>query len=418
MLPKDNEEKKKENDDIDEQQYALISAAMRGDQQETKELLANPDININGVDEKGNSALHWAAYFDEAEVMEILINAPNIDINLKSKRGNTCLHMAAVANAGNSLTLLLNLGTKNSEALFNEQNNWGESALHLAASTGKIKAIEILCKANVDTTLKDNWSRTALRVAYENLEQDAINTLSNYCSAEIVEDAKKVEQSRIKLGKDIEKQQQKDDKDKNVMKGNNNEMLKEFMNEMQIMQKKIKESLSLEKIKEKHAFDVGGKVVDKPVIDPVNDNDDERAGDVNKQKVYKYKLASKFEYGVSPKNLEQLEQWLGDDEINNDGKDMFGWTALHKVIFWQKNEFVVPLLENMSGEAINCIGPEGEAAIHMALSLVLNGGKKKILEWMVQSEKVDKSQKNKAGLTSKEIATKNNADKEILDLLE
>ncbi len=54
------EEKKAENDN--DEIYGLISAAMRGDQQETKELLSNKDININGVDDKGNSALHWAAY--------------------------------------------------------------------------------------------------------------------------------------------------------------------------------------------------------------------------------------------------------------------------------------------------------------------------------------------------------------------
>ena len=383
------EEKKQSDNDMNDKEYALISAAMRGDLEETKELLSNPNINVNFCDEKGNSALHWAAYFDEIEVLELLINSPNIDLNLKSKRGNTCLHLAAVANAGKSLIYLLNLGTKQSQQLFNQQNNWGETALHLAASTGKIKSIEILCKIKaIDVSIKDNWNRSALRVAFENLEQDAINTLSDYCSVDIIEDAKKVEQSRIKLGNN----------------NNNGDMMKEFMNEMQNMQKKIKESLSFEKLKEKHAFDVGGKVVDRKYIDSV-------------PKKYKYKLASKFEYGVSPKTLQQLEQWLGDDEIDNDGKDLYGWTALHKVIFWQKNEYILPLLENMSANAINNIGPEGDAAIHMALSLVLNGGKKKILEWLISCDKVNKTQQNKSGLTAKEIATKNNADQDIINLL-
>eukprot|EP01083_Nonionella_stella_P257404 881120_1 len=114
------EEKKVDNDNGEF--YGLTSAAMRGDQQETKELLSNKAININGVDDKGNSALHWAAYFDEFEVLELIINAPNINLNLKFKRGNTVLHMAAVANACKALTLLLNLGTKQSKLLLNEQN--------------------------------------------------------------------------------------------------------------------------------------------------------------------------------------------------------------------------------------------------------------------------------------------------------
>merc|ERR1712203_1224174 len=140
------------------------------------------------------------------------------------------------------------------------------------------------------------------------------------------------------------------------------------MDEMKSMQEKIKNGLSLDRLKVKHAFDVGGKVVDKPA-DKKNEN---AAGAGNEVKKYKYKLASKFEYGVSPKTVEELENWLVDDEIDNDGKDMFGWTALHKVIFWQKNEFVVPLLQNMKAETINLLDRK-EIAIHMALALVLNG---------------------------------------------
>eukprot|EP01083_Nonionella_stella_P014731 41315_1 len=399
-----NEEEKKLETNDNEEPFSLISAAMRGDQTETKALISNPDIDINGVDDKGNSALLWAAYFDEPEVMQLLINAPNINLHLKSKRGNTVLHMAAVANATKALHLILNLGTDSAKSLFNARNIWGETALHLAASTGKVQAIDALCNAKVDTTITDNWNRTALRVAYENIETNAINTLTQYCTAQVIEDAKKVEESRIKLGKEAES-----NKETQNIPMSNREMMEEFMSEMKNMQKKIKESLSFEKLKEKHAFDVGGKVVDRKV--------EEAAAVGGVEKTYKYKLASKFEYGTSPKTVEELEEWLADDEINNDGKDMFGWSALHKVIFWQKNEFVVPLLENMSADTINNVGPEGEAAIHMAVTLVLNGGKKQILEWICNCPKVDKLRKNKAGCTAIDIANKHNADKDVIALL-
>ena len=116
----------------------------------------------------------------------MLIADPNINLCVRSKRGNTVLHMAAVANASKSLTHLINQGTKASESLVNAQNNWGETALHLAASTGKVEAIQILCSTDlVDTTIRDNWDRTALRVAHENLETDAINILSKYCPDEV-----------------------------------------------------------------------------------------------------------------------------------------------------------------------------------------------------------------------------------------
>lgn len=58
----DNEDEKKADDNNEDVQYLLISAAMRGDQKDIKELLSNSEVDINAVDEKGNSALHWAAY--------------------------------------------------------------------------------------------------------------------------------------------------------------------------------------------------------------------------------------------------------------------------------------------------------------------------------------------------------------------
>lgn len=197
-------------------------------------------------------------------------------------------------------------------------------------------------------------------------------------------------------------------------------MVREFMNEMQMMQQKIKETMSLDKVNVQHAFDVGGKVVDKEATNDGGGRNQEEMGGAAAVKQFKHKLASKFEYGVSPKTKEELEEWLEDEEIDNDGKDLYGWSALHKVIFWQKTEFVAPLLDHMSAECINCVGPEGEAAIHMALGLVLNalGGKHQILQLLSRCEKVDKAQKTKNGQTAMDIALKHNADDSILKCLQ
>ena len=247
-----------------------------------------------------------------------------------------------------------------------------------------------------------------------------------YVDIKVIEDAKNVDESRIKLVKnagDNDDNAQNDQQNAQNLP-RNKKMKLEFINEMQNTRKKIMEKLSLDKVEVKYAFKLAGKVVDKnnngggnPDRAEQANNNGAGAGNDIKKKKHKHKLASKFEYGSSPKTLEQLEQWLADDEIDNDGKDLFGWTALHKVIFWQKNEYVLPLLQNMSSESINCIGPEGEAPIHMALALVLNGGKKKILEWLCENPKIDKTVKNKKGKTALQIAQENNANDQVIQLL-
>lgn len=231
---------------------------------------------------------------------------------------------------------------------------------------------------------------------------------------QVIADAAKVEESRMKLGQEVGANM---DERSGVER---QQMMREFMKEMQMMQHKMKETMSLDKVHVQHAFDVGGKVVEKVEVDENAQKENGGAAVIGNAKRFKYKLASKFEYGVSPKTKEELEEWLNDEEIDNDGKDLYGWSALHKVIFWQKTEFIAPLLEQMSAECINAVGPEGEAAIHMALGLVLNsqGGKAEILEMLCQCEKVDKGQQTKDGQSAMEIARKANADDVVLKMLQ
>lgn len=63
----------------------FISAAMRGDVVATSDLITK-GFDVNQIDDKGNSALHWAAYFDEIEVIKLLLTESKIKINLQSLR--------------------------------------------------------------------------------------------------------------------------------------------------------------------------------------------------------------------------------------------------------------------------------------------------------------------------------------------
>lgn len=247
---------------------------------------------------------------------------------------------------------------------------------------------------------------------------------------QVIEDAKHVEQSRIQLGKKTEKNLLMSSANENpIMQKNamqeNKRLMKEFMQEMKIKVKQIHENMSLEKMLVSHAFDVKGRVIDKSEAMRIRSKQQSTsagcmtadAGTVNNAIQKKQRLGSKFEYGIGPKTLLQLDEWLMDEKIDNDGKDLFGWTALQKVIFWRKCEYISPLLDNMSEMGVNCIGGEGNTALHIALNMFLECGDVQMLQILCAHEKIEKNVQNAEGLTVLEIANKNNAKQEIIKLL-
>jgi ankyrin repeat protein len=61
-------------------------------------------------DEKGYSALHWAAYFEEAEVLARLLGDARLESRATAQNGHTALHTAALMNSTRCLQRLLNGG--------------------------------------------------------------------------------------------------------------------------------------------------------------------------------------------------------------------------------------------------------------------------------------------------------------------
>ncbi|ETO08561.1 hypothetical protein RFI_28828 [Reticulomyxa filosa] len=405
----------------------LLSAAMRGDVEETKKLLEDEKNNVNIQDDRGNTPLHWACYFDETLVMEELLSHPKIDVNLKSKRGHTCLHKAVSGNAVNAIQLLLHScvpGESNKDQIpenrrlnVNAANNWGETALHEASAgfvclflfiylfifllsffmiiinlSGRAHAVEILCQSKViDVGLKDQWSRTALRVAIENGEVETQKVLTKYCNDEIQQEAKqKVDHFETKKG----------DKGNNNNNNNNNNILttlhrndalvKELMQKANRKLDRVHKDTTMEQLKVSHAFDVGGKVIDKPQHSNQSDEKEEKTRLGQYQKKAIHSLSKKIEFGET--TLEDFQRMLKQDDINCDGTDMFGNTALHKCVCWHKTDFVCLLLQVMSPNAINAIEPNtGNTALHM----MVEEYNVDMVKTLLSSNKVDKNVKIK-----------------------
>ena len=73
---------------------ALLRAARAGNADTVKSLLASPNVDVNGVDADGNTALIEAARFGHDDVITALLIA-RANVSAKNKQGKTALMLAA-----------------------------------------------------------------------------------------------------------------------------------------------------------------------------------------------------------------------------------------------------------------------------------------------------------------------------------
>ena len=320
----------------------LLSASMEGNVNRVKELLAMPDIDVHSTDNNQRTALHFAAYFNEVEIMRLLINKDPSLLLARSHRGHTPLIYGALVNACDAVRYFLSLDSVHT--FLNEQNTWKETALHVAASAGHSETCRILCESKgCNLNIRDNWKQTALRVAHVNGEKKAFEVIKEYCNDELIQNALK--------GED-------DDDDSNTKVCITSNVLREYREQLAERMKQIQTSTALKTLtKERHTFEVKGRVVEKSEI---------KTTKASSQKKKKHGLSHRFEYGSV--TLEQIQDWCHNAdkyEINVDGCDFFKLTALHKAAMWHKPRFVEELLIWMSEAGVNAVDTDGNTALHM-----------------------------------------------------
>lgn len=84
---------------------ALLRAARMGNADTVKSLLVSPNVDVNGVDAEGNTALIEAARFGHDDVVEALLIA-KADVNVKNKQGKTALMLASEGGHDDCVRLL------------------------------------------------------------------------------------------------------------------------------------------------------------------------------------------------------------------------------------------------------------------------------------------------------------------------
>jgi ankyrin repeat protein len=73
---------------------ALLRAASVGNADTVRTLLVSPNVDVNGIDDHGNTALIQAARFGHDEVVTALLIA-KADVKTKNDEGKTALMLAA-----------------------------------------------------------------------------------------------------------------------------------------------------------------------------------------------------------------------------------------------------------------------------------------------------------------------------------
>ena len=134
----------------------LADAVQHGDKQAVQSLLkARADVNAPQSD--GATALHWAAYLDDAETTALLIRA-GANVDSPNNYGVTPLALAATSGNAAIISLLLKGGADPNRTV-----RAGETPLMLAARTDRADALKALLEAGAKVDAKETWNgQTAL----------------------------------------------------------------------------------------------------------------------------------------------------------------------------------------------------------------------------------------------------------------
>jgi ankyrin repeat protein len=133
----------------------LADAVERRDQAGVRALLQKGvDVNASQVD--GTTALHWAAYNEDAETVALLVRA-RANVNAKNRYGVPPLALACTTGNAAIVKLLLEAG-----ADANVTMKGGETVLMLAARSGNVETVKALLARGAKHEARERHAQTAV----------------------------------------------------------------------------------------------------------------------------------------------------------------------------------------------------------------------------------------------------------------
>ena len=118
------------------------------------QLTRGVDVNATQID--GHTALHWAAHYDDAETVALLVKA-GANVNAANHYGVPPLALACTNGNAAVVRMLLEAG-----ADANVTMKGGETALMMAARSGSVDAVKALLVRGAKHDLRERHGQTAL----------------------------------------------------------------------------------------------------------------------------------------------------------------------------------------------------------------------------------------------------------------
>jgi ankyrin repeat protein len=140
---------------------ALQYLRLNNEESKTSQFLSFDGIDIHGVNQTRDTALHLALYGEKKKIAEKILNQfPDFNVNVTNFWGDTPLHLAVKFRCKIKLIKKI-LARMNSENV-NKHNKNGDTALHVAIQDKFKTAVNILLKRkDVDVSLSNKNEDTA-----------------------------------------------------------------------------------------------------------------------------------------------------------------------------------------------------------------------------------------------------------------
>ena len=150
--------------------------AAKANSVEVLKLLLDRGVKHDHMSHHGRTPLHHAVEFGSQDSITLFLSH-DLDFDALDGEGQTVLHLAALHNNQEALQLLQDASLLHG-VLLNRRNDYGQTALMLAAEKGNVAIVESLLKAGADSEVKNHWGWTAIQSAVANGRLEVLHKLS------------------------------------------------------------------------------------------------------------------------------------------------------------------------------------------------------------------------------------------------